>query len=296
MSIDSDFHEHLKSVCTTTCRAWAVTRKDGVQLGFTDHDCDLEFDGIKFRADTGMTARAVQSSTGMAVDDSEAVGALNSAAISERDIEFGLYDDAEVRAWWLNWADTRQRQLAFSGTIGEIERSEGTFRAELRGLAERLNQPRGRVSQKGCLAKLGALECGVDLEQLGYNAEGVISSISGETSFSVSIDGTFENRWFERGALHVLSGEAAGAQVKIKSDRQVEGTDDRDLQIWSAARRRLRIGDSVKLYAGCDKRFDTCRIKYRNGANFQGFPDVPGDDWMVAVPTSSSTLSGGSRR
>ena len=108
--------------------------------------------------------------------------------------------------------------------------------------------------------------------------------------------GRLKIRWFERGAVHVVSGGAAGAQVKIKSDKQVAGTDDRELQIWSAARRRLSIGDSVKLYAGCDKRFDTCRIKYRNGANFQGFPDVPGDDWMVAVPTSRSTLSGGSRR
>ena len=39
--------------------AWAVTRTDGEVLGFTDHDCRLSFDGMVFRADTGLTAQAL---------------------------------------------------------------------------------------------------------------------------------------------------------------------------------------------------------------------------------------------
>lgn len=30
--------EHLKGDATTTCHCWKVTLKDGVTIGFTDHD------------------------------------------------------------------------------------------------------------------------------------------------------------------------------------------------------------------------------------------------------------------
>ena len=66
--------DHLAGGCTTLARAFAVTRRDGVVMGFTDHDRDLAFDGITFRADSGLTAKALQMGTGLAVDNSEAWG------------------------------------------------------------------------------------------------------------------------------------------------------------------------------------------------------------------------------
>ena len=90
---------HLAGGATTLARCFAVTRKDGLVLGFTDHDRDLGFDGMVFRADSGLTAKAIQQATGLSVDNSEAFGALRSAAITEADILAGRYDGAEVRAW-----------------------------------------------------------------------------------------------------------------------------------------------------------------------------------------------------
>ena len=49
----------MMDLTTTRARAWALTRADGVVMGFTDHDRDLSFDGITFRAGTGMTASAI---------------------------------------------------------------------------------------------------------------------------------------------------------------------------------------------------------------------------------------------
>jgi len=46
----------------------------------------------------------------------------------------------------------------------------------------------------------------------------------------------------------------------------------------------------------CDKRWTTCRSKFASGANFQGFPDVPGDDFLTAVPLQGGRHDGGSRR
>ena len=52
----------------------------------------------------------------------------------------------------------------------------------------------------------------------------------------------------------------------------------------------------MRLVAGCDKRFETCRLKFVNTLNFQGFPDVPEDDWMTIQPVNAKAKAGGSRR
>lgn len=48
--------------------------------------------------------------------------------------------------------------------------------------------------------------------------------------------------------------------------------------------------------ASCDKRWATCRAKFGNGVNFQGFPDIPGDDFLTAIPVQGGRNDGGSRR
>ena len=49
--------------------------------------------------------------------------------------------------------------------------------------------------------------------------------------------------------------------------------------------------------AVCDKRFATCRDTFDNALNFQGFPDVPGDDFLaVYAGNVSGAADGGSRR
>ncbi|MEY8838991.1 DUF2163 domain-containing protein, partial [Cribrihabitans sp. XS_ASV171] len=157
--MDAAFRAHVESGVTTLCRAWAIRRADGVQHGFTDHDRDLTFDGVTFRADSGLTALTLDQSTGLSVDNTEALGALSDAGLSDAEIEAGRLDGAEVLAWLVNWAAPEQRWLKFRGHIGELRRSGGAFQAELRGLTDALNRPLGRVYQKPCTAVLGDGAC-----------------------------------------------------------------------------------------------------------------------------------------
>ncbi len=48
--------------------------------------------------------------------------------------------------------------------------------------------------------------------------------------------------------------------------------------------------------ARCDRRWATCVTVFGNGANFRGFPDVPGDDFLAASPVEGGRHDGGSRR
>lgn len=46
----------------------------------------------------------------------------------------------------------------------------------------------------------------------------------------------------------------------------------------------------------CDKRWETCVKTFANGINFQGFPDIPGDDFLTAYPATGGRHDGGTRR
>lgn len=285
-------YDHLASGATTVCRAWAVTRKDGVEIGFTDHDRDLAFGGLVYRANSGLTARALQQSTGLSVDNTEAMGALSDASVTEADILAGRYDGAEVRAWLVNWTNVQDRVLQFRGSFGEITRAGGAFQAELRGLAEILNQPQGRVYQRNCDAVLGDAGCRFDVSLPGYFVELAADVVEDRVIVHFAASLGFDDRWFERGRLLVKSGAAAGLVAVIKNDRIVGA--GRKVELWQSLGAGLAPGDLVRLEAGCDKPADTCRLKFSNFLNFQGFPHIPGEDWLTSFPSSSSVNDGGS--
>lgn len=283
---------HLQEGVTTLCRCWLVTRADGRQLGFTDHDGTIAFDGVTFTAESGFMASALQQSTGLSVDNTEAVGALSDTAISESDIRAGRYDGAEVQIWLVNWANPEVRMMQFRGALGELHQVDGAFRAELRGLTELLNQPRGRVYQKDCAAVLGDGACKLDLSAPEFSVEAqVVSQIEGRTFSFAPLD-TYDPAWFERGTLIVQSGTAAGLQALIKNDNSF--ADRREIEVWEAIAQTVVPGDTIRLVAGCDKRLETCRVKFQNIDSYQGFPYIPGDDWLVSYPTRGGQNDGGS--
>lgn len=292
MQGSADLQEHLATGATTLARAWAIIRRDGVVLGFTDHDRDMSFEGIAFRAETGMSAKALSQTTGLSVDNSAAVGALRSEAITEADIAAGRYDGAGLRIWLVNWADVAQRVVLFAGSLGEIARSGGAFEVELRGQAEALNQPQGRVYQTPCPAVLGDRSCGFDTARPGFSAFVAPVAVEGRRIFRFSGIGGVPSRWFDHGRLEVVSGPAAGLSGSIKADRIDNG--ERVIELWSQIREAVEPGDAVRLVAGCDRCAKTCREKFDNFINFRGFPHVPGEDWLMSYPTSSGVNDGGS--
>lgn len=288
------FRAHVQSGITTLCRCWALERRDGAVLGFTDHDCVLRFDGLVFQPGSGLTARAVSQATGLSVDNTEALGVLSDAAVREADIEAGRFDGAGVRCWLVNWQDVSMRWLQFRGSIGEIRRAGGAFQAELRGLTEALNRPLGRIDQKPCTAVLGDAACRFDLDTPGYAAELAAAEVERNEVFRWDALPGFEPDWFTGGRLTVLSGAAEGLWAAVKADQST--ADGRKIALWEPIRAAVQPGDTLRLEAGCGKRLETCRLKFNNVLNFQGFPDIPGEDWVMAVPRQSGVNTGGSRR
>jgi uncharacterized phage protein (TIGR02218 family) len=208
--------DRIESGAAMLCHAWVLTRADGVRLGFTDHDRDLEVEGVVCRAASGWTAGASESAVGLGAGAASVAGGLDDAAICDADVDAGLFDLAAVELWRVDWARPDLRVRLWVGTLVSIRREGGSFVAELAGPTAALERVVGRTYGRECDAVLGDGRCRVDT-----------------TSFP---------------------GRA------------------------------------------CDKRFATCVGVFGNGVNFQGFPDVPGDDFLTAVPVEGGRNDGGSRR
>lgn len=292
--IDPELQARLDSGAATMCRCWRLRRRDGVVLGFTDHDRGLMFDGTEFQADSGMDASALQTATGLGVDNGQASGALSSASVNEDDIRAGLYDDAEIWHWLVDWQRPDLRVLMFCGHLGEIRRRDGAFEVELRGLAERLNVPVGRTVLRTCDRVLGDAKCGVDITAPAFAAEVALAAGSEGARLACSGLDAFAPGWFRQGTVTWIDGANAGRRQSVKSD--ADDGSVRVLQLWQHPASPIAPGDRLRVVAGCDKRAETCRVKFSNLINFRGFPHIPGEDWVTAYPKEGVVHDGSSRQ
>ncbi|MGH6872636.1 MAG: DUF2163 domain-containing protein [Rhizomicrobium sp.] len=292
-SLPPGMQAHLDSGATTLCWCWTLTPAGAPALGFTDHDTDVTFAGVSYRAASGFTASEVQSTLGLAVDNLAVAGALASAALDEADLAAGRYDGAGVEIWRVNWASPDQRVLMRKGTLGEVKRGHAAFTAEVRGLAAALNQEQGRVFGFSCDADLGDARCTVDLADPAFHGAGTVAAAADARRFLVSGLAAFADGWFAGGKLAWTSGANAGRAMDVKR-HGVSGTDV-TLELWQPMSEAVAAGDAFAVTAGCDKQFATCKARFANAANFRGFPFMIGNDAVIAYPTKRAPLDGGSR-
>jgi len=284
------YQSHIASGATTLATCWLIGRKDGVELGFTDHDRPIAFNGKTFDPAKGLDGSEVTAKLGSQVDTSEVVGILNSVAITEDDILLGRYEGASVTTFSVNWRDPSVWATLRIDTIGEITREDGFFRAELRSRQQTLNIPGGRRYQVLCDAVLGDARCGVDLETPANRFSASVSAVSGRFSLEMSGLGAVAPGWFSRGKTVWTTGKRAG-KTDIIIAHKVSGTKV-TLSFEEPVGDWVVPNDQLLVYSGCDRQFSTCKNKFSNGVNFQGFPHIPGSDFVLSYPRSGDALNG----
>lgn len=289
-TIPAGLQAHLDGGVTTLCHAWRVTRRDGVVLGFTDHDRDLSFDSTDYGAASGFEASEAEDGHGLAAESGEVSGGFSAEAIGEADLAAGRYDGAKVEVFTVNWQDPSERLLLRTAELGEVRREGGLFRAELRRLTHGLDQVRGRIYGHRCDAVFGDARCGVDASAPAYRATATVLAVLDEMRVKVGGLSGFAERFFRYGVLTVTSGTAAGLSADIEDHRKVDGADE--LVLWLPAPAGLAAGDALQVTAGCDKCFSTCKAKFANQLNFRGFPQMPGSDFTYGYADGDTVHDG----
>jgi uncharacterized phage protein (TIGR02218 family) len=288
-AISEVFAAKLASGVTTLAHVWLITRRDGEVFGFTDHDQALTFQEHVCEPSTGLIAGAVEKSLGLSVDTALISGALSSERISADDIARGLWDGARVSLYKIDWTDPTLHAALFSGKLGEVKRGASAFEVELRGPQAALNTSVGRVFSRFCDADFGDARCGLDSEDAIYRASANVSAIVDLRSFRTNALSSFQDGFFTRGRLIW----ADGGEGEIALHRS-EGA-SAYLELLDPPGPALMLGAGFDVIAGCDKRFETCRIKFANSLNFRGYPYMPGNDAVQAGPQTGAALDGSSR-
>lgn len=281
-NIPEALQARLDSGATSLATCWRLLRNDGVTLGFTDHDRDITLDGVTHRAGAGFMGSEAASRFDLSIDGGEISGALDDASLSEAQLAAGLFDGATVETWLVDWSDPELRLLTARGSLGEVRRDGQAFTAEIRGPADALAQESGRLFTAQCSADLGDARCGVNIAASVYSGAGDVSALEGASQLVVSGLGDFADGHFTAGRLQWTDGVNVGLAVEIKEHRHADGIVR--LALWQMMPEPISAGDAFTITAGCDKRFETCRARFGNGANFRGFPHIPGNDFVLGYP------------
>ncbi|MEM9732606.1 MAG: DUF2163 domain-containing protein [Pseudomonadota bacterium] len=282
-----DLKAHLEKETTTTCTCWIIRRRDGVVLGFTDHDQPITLEDTQCAAAAGFQPTEAASQLGLAADNQDIAGAFSHDSITEADLQAGRYDGARVEIWIVNWGDPQQREHRRTAVLGEVSRQDGRFTAELRGLTSLLDQKMGRSFARRCDAQLGDSRCGVQLHHSGFMGYGTVSTVDEPQRIQVTGLEAFANAWFQHGNLTWRSGANTGVSTQIAT-HETPGI----LVFAQALPERAQAGDQFEITAGCDKGFSTCKAKFANGINFQGCPHMPGTDFALGYPSGDEIHDG----
>jgi uncharacterized phage protein (TIGR02218 family) len=266
-NVSPDLAAHLAGEVTTFARCWLLTRADGTVFGFTDHDRDILLDGMLCLAATG----------------------LNAAGLTEQDLASGRYDGASVTSWLVNWVDPAQRLQTSAAVVGEVKRTDVAFVAELRSLAHRFDEERGRLYTQNCLADLGDARCGYPV----LPVQAAIDATDGRLSFISNALGGFDDGWFTGGRLIFVGGQNDGFATEVKLHRKGQG--EAEITLWQLPAYDMAVGDVFAVQPGCDKRFATCRDRFANHVRFRGFPHMPGNDVIMrGARNGEAGMDGGS--
>jgi hypothetical protein len=234
----------------TIAFCWRLERPDGVCMGFTTHDRDLEIGHLTYRAAPGMMPSAITMSDGFDAARLDISGALTSAAITESDLRSGRW-----------------------GEIGDVSIEGQAFSAELRGATAILDRPVVEQTSPECRAQLGDRRCRVDLAPRSRMTR-IVSAAADEVIVAEAGAGNL----YGYGRLRWIGGANSGLTS------QIAASDGTRLTLREPPMFQPGAGDLVEIVEGCDRSFATCRTRFQNAANFRGEPHLPGMDLLTRYP------------
>ena len=278
-TISPALQTHLAAKTTTLAMCWKLTRTDSTVMGFTNHDQDIIFESVTYKAATGITPSTTKSNSDLSVDNLEIDSYLDDNAITEADLMGGLYDYAALEIFMVNYNDLTMGKLSIrTGYLGQVTLNKQMFTAEMRGLTQKLQENIGRIVSPLCDANLGDSRCTVNLAAFTFT--GTVTAATSNLIFASALL-TQGINYFTGGKITWTSGNNSGLVMEIK------GFLNTVVSLALPMSNAIQVGDSFSIVAGCDKTNTTCKGTFNNLVNFRGFPAVPG---MNALLTTAGTI------
>ena len=260
------FDRELDNVATF----WRIYRRDGVTLGFTSHDRDLVFGGIRHRAAPGMVPAAIRLTADLANDSAEVEGALSHDAIREGDLAAGLFDEAAIAIGAVDWQSLEHHTL-YTGALGMIEDDRRGFAAVLRSAKHVLERDLVPRTSPTCRALFCGPGCGLPATRFTrvLPLAAIDPDLGGVRFAGIAADDHID------GLVRFRDGPQTGISFGV-----VGAQDD-----WLMLDRPLVSGTVpgtlAEVREGCDHTLAACSGRFGNARNFRGEPFLPGNDLLT---------------
>ncbi len=278
---------HQAQDTTSLTQCLRIERTDGTVVGVNMTSRSFEYLGETYSAREGVSPAAIESQADGAVQNTEVTGFLSEDFATEEEIVGGIWDNAFVTLFELNYRDLSMGHMSLmAGWLGQVSAGRTMFNAELRSLAQALQQQIGDVYQPMCRAKLGDSMCKVDIEALRVTS--TLTAVATRRTFTDSAR-VEEDDWFGAGLLTVLDGPYAGMQAEVHAFTVGVYTLALPLPLDPT------VGMAYSVIPGCRKRHERgglfpagisdCRDKFNNVINFQGEPPsmFPGNNRILGL-------------
>jgi uncharacterized phage protein (TIGR02218 family) len=282
-TISAGLATHLAGEVTTLATCWKCTLRSGTVVAFTDHDRDLVVDAVTYQTAAGYTRSAISTTAGLDVDNLELEGVLAAPSITEADLAAGVWDYAQIQIFLVNWADLTQGTLKLRrGFLGEVSAGRAQFTAELRGLAQVLQQTIGEVYSPACKADLFDARCKLVDTEATWKFSGIaVSTIVAAQRQWTSVGLAQAADFFTAGRVEWQTGLNAGLFMEIKTHAS-----GGNITLQEPMPYTVSVGDTYRIWAGCRKRYtEDCGTKFSNQVNYRGFPHLPGNDAILRGPS-----------
>jgi uncharacterized phage protein (TIGR02218 family) len=276
MSGQSAAPDWLREPLVTMAWCWKLSRRDGVVIGLTSHDHDLERGGLVYRSAPGMRPSALESHDRLEAGTMDLEGAISSEAIQERDLDAGRWDGAVMQLSVTDWTDPEAAPVLMAeGVLGAIERRGTSFSAELQGVMRAFDKPPCPSTSPSCRAELGDRDCRVALAPLTHLRQ-VVAVDGAVVTLDTAVAGSGEVLAY--GMLRWMAGANCGCESPIAV------VDGLRLTLAEAPPVPVVGPVRVRLVEGCDKRLITCVGRFGNAVNFRGEAHLPGNDLLTRYP------------
>jgi len=281
------------------CRIYRVVRLDGVTLRFTDHDNLLQFregwldGGDAFAAEEtyspmqGWNGSAARAESAMKVANMEFAGAISASAITDADLHAGLWNGALIDVAWIDW------RFPWAGAfrhhhyrLTDFDYSEESWTAQASNLMTELQRRFGKRYNKTCWKAFMSDSCGIAVAAGVTHFKCVVlysPNTENREFLADDVPGLYagmrnqSTHYFRAGHLKWTSGNNIGQIYPIAAHR----TTDERVTLQYPCRATIQIGDAFDIWAGCDRRYETCASATLGGGvdnhlRFGGFSEIPG--------------------
>jgi uncharacterized phage protein (TIGR02218 family) len=263
---------------TLVADLYTFTLRSGTILTYTNADVPITWNGYTYLADSVLVeGLKFKCAAGLDVDQQQiTIAARETDTVAGvpffQALRSRVFDGCEImreRAFLTAWnAAPAGAVLLFKGRIGTIDKigrteAEITVNSDLVLLD--LEMPRN-IYTANCQHVL--YDSGCTLAKESFGANGTVDS--GSTRSVIVWSGGAAI--YSQGTVTFLTGANAGVRVNVKQGYASAGG---GLNLSYPLPNLPAVGDTFRVYQGCDHTKATCLAKFDNLLNFRGFPYIP---------------------